>query len=379
MKRIYLDNNATTALAPEVIALLQNELDGTPSNPSSVHYFGQKAKQKLIEARHRIADYFRVAPTQVLFTSGGTESINTAIHSIATNNPNAHFISTETEHAATYESLKALEKKGHKISFLDVNQQGHFSISALKEAIEENTGAIVLSSVNSETGVKIDLSAISTIAERENIPLIIDAVAQLGKEPVVLPCKKSFLCFSGHKIHAPKGTGFCIVSKDFPFTPLLFGGPQQYQRRAGTENVSGICALAKAIDLIDANLPKAQIHMQNLLDRLENGLKDAIDEIVIHGGQERVCNVTNIAFPGIDGELLMMQLDLSHIAVSQGSACAAGAIEPSRVLRTMGIAREIARSSIRFSLSRYTTVEEIDRCIATISKLVKQQTTMCES
>ncbi len=363
--RIYLDNNATTGVDPRVAEAIAIELSTPPSNPSSIHYFGQEAKKRLIHARETIAQYLDVKPHEIIFTSGGTESMNLLIRGIP---QEGHFITSDVEHSCVYKTLSAHPN----VTYLPAGLWGAIQPEAIAAAIRPDTKAIILSAVNSETGVKHDLEAIATIALQANIPFIVDAVALLGKEPFSIPKGVSAMGFSGHKFHAPKGVGFAFIRSPLKLPPSLTGGDQEYGRRAGTENLPGIIGLAKAISLLKTELPAASEHMRLLRDRFQEELSSKLNPITINGLGPRVVNTCNLSFPGIQGEDLLMQLDLSGIAVSHGSACSSGALEPSRVLTNMGISTPIARSAIRFSLSRYTTENEIDRAIEAIVFIVQK-------
>jgi len=346
MQKIFLDNNGTTQVAPEVVAIMLAELEIGPSNPSSIHSFGRAAHLRLTRAREQIASYLKVRPNELVFTASGTEALNLAILGLKSQGP---IISTEIEHAAVYHTLKRLNQPIH---YLPVGKEGHIQIADLNK----NVGLIVLSAVNSETGVKNPIEEIAQFAERHQIPLIVDGVAWLGKEPISIPSGVTAMAFSGHKIHGPKGTGLLFVRKGCKLDPLLTGGGQEGMRRAGTENLPGIIGFAKAIELLE---PVAT----NQMEKLRNLLESSLDGVIVNGTGPRICNTSSLTFPGIDGEALLIQLDLQGIAASMGSACSSGALEPSRVLLHMGLSNCEALSTIRFSLSRFTTEEEIRQVI----------------
>jgi cysteine desulfurase len=238
--RVYLDNNATTALDPRVLRVMVDALENLFGNPSSAHTFGQIARQKINEARRAIALSLGVRPQEVIFTSGGTEGVNCVLKGFCQKNPQAHIISSMAEHACVYATLRELERDGHQVSFLSPGLHGAVTPEAVKSAIQPHTGLICLMAVNNETGVKTDISAIAAIAHEAKIPFFVDAVAWLGKETVVVPQGVSALCFSGHKIHASKGIGFLVLRAGFIMPPLLIGGGQEFGKRGGTENVAGI-------------------------------------------------------------------------------------------------------------------------------------------
>ena len=358
MKHIYLDNNATTALDPRVLEAMH--ADSGPYNPSSVHYFGQIARKLLGQARASLAAYFHVKPHELIFTSGATESLNMLLRGIP---QSGHIITSNIEHSAIFNTLQKLP--GFEVSYLHAGLRGAVQPAAIAAALKPHTRLIILTAANSETGVKIDLEAIAALAQRHKVPFVVDAVALLGKELFQIPAGVSAMVFSGHKVHGPKGVGLTFLRDGFKVQPLLTGGDQEFSKRAGTENLCGILGLAKAVELLKTELPTAVERMRFLTERLIQG----VGSIVINGEGERVSNTVNLSFPGISGEELLMNLDLAGIAVSHGSACSSGALEPSRILINMGIPHVVARSSIRFSLSRNTTQEEIDHTIKVVNEL----------
>jgi len=369
MERIYLDNNATTILDPRVFKAMLQDLSGPPANPSSVHSFGQKARGLLTQARQKTAHFFGVKPEEVIFTSGGTESVHLMLQSLKSK---GHLITTAIEHSCVYKTVQKLEEQGCEVDYLPVSLWGAPTIEQIKAAIHSDTKAMVFSASNAETGVKIDLDEISQLAEERQIPLLIDAVAFIGKEPFQLPKGVSALALSGHKFHGPKGVGALIARSSFKIQPQLLGGSQEFQKRAGTENLAGILGLTEALSIYKEKELEIFDHITSLRLHLEKRLTSEISDVLIQGEGPRVSNTTNVAFLGVEGEALLMHLDLTGIAVSHGSACSSGALEPSRVLTQMGIDRKIARSSIRISLSRFTTREEIDRFVDTCAHLVKK-------
>ncbi len=349
MQKIFLDNNGTTLVDPRVVAAMLTELEAGPSNPSSIHSFGRAAHQRLSRAREHIASYLEVKPGELVFTSSGTEALNLAILGLKLQ---GQVITSPIEHSAVFETVKRL---GSPIVYLPVGREGHVQIADVEKMVTSNS-VIVLSAVNSETGVKNPIEEIAQIAERLQIPFIVDGVAWLGKDKITIPKGVSAIAFSGHKIHGPKGIGLLFVRKGCKLEPLLTGGGQEGLRRAGTENLPGIIGLAKAIELLELELPGAIVRMQQLRSLLEAGHR-------VNGSGLRVCNTSSITFPGVDGEAMLIQLDLQGIAASMGSACSSGSLEPSRVLLTMGLTKAEALSTIRFSLSRFTTEAEIAETI----------------
>ena len=370
-RKIYFDNNASTLLDPEVSRALIEEIHAVDGNPSSVHAFGREVRNRVTKARRTIARILGVNSQEIIFTSGGTEAVNMAIRGILGKNPQGHVITSNVEHSCVSETLRDLESEELQVSFLPVGLYGAVIVEAVEAVITPRTRLLVLMAVNNETGAKNDIPAIAALASRHKIPFIVDGVAQLGKELFTIPEGVTAYCFSGHKIHAPKGIGLLYLKRGTSFHPLLLGGGQEHEKRGGTENTLGIIALARAFERIEEELPLAAQKMLLLRQRLEEGIKEKVPDCVIHATAPRICNTVNISFPGVDGESLLMNLDLVGVAVSHGSACSSGALEPSRILLNMGIPKKIAATSIRFSLSRMTTEEEIEETIALIAELTQ--------
>ena len=297
--------------------------------------------------------------------SSGTEAMNFLIRGLAT--PSSHILSSNTEHACVESTLKDL--KENSVTFLPSGLKGVPSPAAIEGAIQENTRLLVFSAVNSETGVKLDLEAVSAIALKHSIPLVIDGVALLGKENLTIPKGVTGMGFSAHKCHGPKGIAFVFLKAKSKATPLLTGGGQEYGLRSSTENLPGIIGLAQMIDSINE---KSFAQMKALRDSFEEKLLKALPFIKINGEGSRICNVSNLSFSGVEAETLLIQLDLHGILASQGSACSSGALEPSRILTQMGIPLHIVKSSLRFSLSKLTTEEEIEKATQTIIQLVSK-------
>lgn len=369
MQRIYLDNNATTLLDPRVLEEIIPLLKKGPLNPSSVHYFGQEAKKILQHARQTIADFLGVKSSEIVFTSGGTESTTSLLQGFYAKYPGCHILSSDVEHACVYENLKNLENKGAHITFLPAGSWGAIRPEQIEAALTPRTKLITLMSVNNETGVKTDIKAIAKIAQKHSLFFFVDGVSHLGKEFFKIPPGVSAMAFSSHKLHGPQGIGCFFLSSSLKIPPLLLGGSQEYGKRAGTENIAGIAGFAKAVSLLQTELPQATERMQQLRDLLVVSLSHKIKGLVIHGEGEKICNTVQIGFPGKEGETLLMQLDLAGIAVSHGSACSSGGLEPSRILLNMGVPSKLARASLRFSLSRNTTEEEIERVVEVMGLL----------
>lgn len=365
-RKIYLDNNSTTLVDRRVVDLIVAELTDSLGNPSSLHSFGKAARSKLNRARQEIASFLKVKPEEIIFTSGGTEGANLLLRGLFPPSVRGSIVTSSIEHAAVFETLKSLESDTLRCVYLQPGLLGALTPSLVKDALQPDTKAIVLMAVNNETGVKTDLEAIASIAKEMHIPFIVDGVALLGKEPFSLPDGVSAMFFSGHKLHASKGVGFVFIKSSLKLSPLFTGGEQEFRRRAGTENLPAIVGLAKAVQLLQEELPQASERMLHLRVKFESSLLSRLPECRINGTGPRTTNTSNIAFIGIEGEILLAKLDLAGIAASHGSACSSGAIQPSRILLNMGLPLDTAASSIRFSLSRYTTAEEIDRAVELI-------------
>lgn len=373
MQKIYLDNNASTFVDPLVVDAISKTLRLYPGNPSSSHSFGREARSILIQSRDTIASYLKVRPKEIIFTSGGTEGANMAIRGILASYGKGHIITSNLEHTCVHSQIDLLKEEGYEITVLAPGMRGAVSAQDVAAVIKKNTILIALMAVNNETGVKTDISSIAQIAETAKIPFFVDGVALFGKEVFEIPAGVSVMSFSGHKFHAPKGCGFVYMKANLKIKPLLIGGEQEYNRRGGTENLADIAGMAEAVRELEKHLPQASQKMLELRMYFENSLKNELGQnMFINGEGDRVCNTLNIGFSGIDGETLLFALDHEGIAASHGSACASGAMEPSRILLNMGIPMERARQSIRFSLSRFTTKEEIDHAIKTILYLIQK-------
>lgn len=367
---IYLDNNATTFLDNDVVICMQQLMQKTLGNPSSIHHFGQEAKNVLYHSMKEVADFFDVSVNELLFTSGATESLNTAILGLE---KCPHIITSALEHSAVLLPIEAMKKRGAKVTEL-VPKKGFGSITLqqVQEAYCTETKLIVLMSANNETGIETEIAKIALFAEEKEVLFLVDGVALLGKERIDIPAGVTAICFSSHKIHGPMGVGLLILRKKHKISPLIYGGPQQNSRRGGTENIIAIAGFARALKCLQ-KYPQAPDLMRFLRDGFEKKLLELFPEIVVHGLHEkRVCNTSNIYFPDVDGETFLMQLDLAGIAVGLGSACSSGGLMPSKVLVHMGLSEKIARSSLRFSLSRFTTAEEIDQTIEIVARLLKR-------
>lgn len=373
MARIYLDNNASTFVDPHVVDVIAETLKSFPGNPSSTHVFGRESRQLLIKSREVIASYLKVRPKEIIFTSGGTEGANMLIRGLLEGNARkGHIITSNLEHPCVLNSVERLMEEGYEATLLSPGLKGAVSPQEVQAAIQPNTVLIALMAVNNETGVKTDIPTIAQIAEQAKIPFFVDGVALFGKEPFQIPFGVSGMSFSGHKFHAPKGSGFVYLKANQKFSPLLVGGEQEYNKRGGTENLADIAGMAEAVRRLESVLPEASRQMLELRTYFETTLQKLLgSKVSINGEGERINNTVNLAFSGIDGESLLLALDIKGIAVSHGSACSSGAMEPSRILLNMGIPLERAKQSLRFSLSRFTTKAEIDHTIQALLELTQ--------
>lgn len=371
MLRAYFDYNATTPIAPEVRQAVVSCLDETYGNASSIHHFGQAAKQRLEMARRQLAALINAKPTEIVFTGGGTEADNMAILGVvrAAAGPRKHVITTAIEHPAVLAPCGQLEREGVAISRLPVGAAGVVDPNDVLRALRPETVLVSVMHANNEIGT---IQPVAEIAAQSNVPLHVDGVQALGKIPVdVAALGVDLYSVSAHKLYAPKGVGALYVRKGARLAPLSFGGHHERDRRPGTENVPGIAGFGAAAEAASRNLSEQALNISALRDRLEGAILDRIPETGVNGTRaSRTPNTTNIYFDGIDGEALVIALDLRGFAVSTGSACSSGAVTPSHVLTAIGLSAERARASIRFSLGRFTTAAEVDALIQAIGASV---------
>lgn len=378
--RVYLDNSATTAMAAEVIEEMLPCFDIEFGNAQSVHSFGQRAKSTVERARREIAALINAAPSEIVFVAGGTEADNFAIRGIAEAHRERgnHIITTKIEHPAVLATCEALERIGFRVTYLPVTRGGLVNPDDVRAAISDDTILLSIMHANNETGTIQPISAISEIVREarerglKHLRFHTDAVQSVGKVPVdVKQLGVDLLSMSAHKIHGPKGTGALYVKKGTRLAKLIYGGHHERDRRAGTENVPAIAGFGRAAELARINLDERMSRMRELRDYLEQQIAARIERAQVNGDSERrVPNISNLSFDGVDGESLLIALDLKGIAVSTGSACASGSLEPSHVLTALGLSREEVRGSLRVSLSAYTSREEIDYLIAALSESV---------
>lgn len=362
-KIIYFDNNATTAVAPEVFEAMTPFLTKLYGNPSSIHHFGGQVMAHVDTARERLAALLGAAPTEVIFTSCGTESDNAAIRSAMLTCPQRDkLVISKVEHPAVLNLAKDLERRGYRIGIIPVDGKGRLDMERARELIDNRTAVVSVMWANNETGNIYPIHELAELAHRNGALFHTDAVQAVGKVPMNLADSQiDFLSLSGHKLHAPKGVGALYVRRGVRFRPFVIGGHQESSRRAGTENVASVVGLGKAAELAKANIEKENSQVRALRDKLEQGILNTVPSVRVNGDVEhRLPNTANISFEYIEGESILMLLDMFGICASSGSACTTGSLEPSHVLRAMGIPYTAAHGAIRFSLSRYNTMDEVD-------------------
>ena len=360
---IYFDNNATTRVAPEVFEAMKPYLTELYGNPSSIHSFGSQVGRKIQAAREKVAALLGASdPIEVVCTSCGTEGDNAAIRGILESRPKKrHIVTTQVEHPAVTGLCQHLEKKGYRVTWLHVDGEGMLDLDELRDSLSDDTALVSVMAANNETGVIFPFEAVGEIVKAKGIPFHVDAVQAVGKIP--LNMKNSpvdLLTISGHKFHAPKGVGALYVKRGITFRPFFVGGHQERDRRAGTENVASIIGMGEAAELARKNLGEETKQVQALRDRLEKSLVSTVGCRVNGHRERRLPNTLNVSFEFLEGEAVLVLLDEFGICASTGSACTAGSVEPSHVLRAMGVPPTWIQGAVRFSLSRYNTVEEVD-------------------
>jgi cysteine desulfurase len=374
MKTIYLDNNATTRVAPEVLEVILPYLNEFYGNPSSMHSFGGNVAHKIKEARAKVASLINALPDEIMFTSCGTESDSTAIHAAISSVPNKkHIITSRVEHPAVKNLFEHLSKKGYRVTFVPVDRKGMLDLDYLYNSLTDDTAIVSIMWANNETGVIFPVQELSQVIKTKGIVFHTDAVQAVGKLPIdVSNSEIDMLSISGHKIHAPKGIGALYVRKGTRFSPFLIGGHQEGGRRGGTENVANIIGLGKASELAATHMGEMATRVENLRDKLENELLKRIPNAMINGDTEnRLPNTTSISFEYVEGESILLMMDELGICASSGSACTSGSLEPSHVLRAMGVPFTAAHGSIRFSLGIYNTEEEIDFIVEKLPPIIE--------
>ena len=374
-KVIYADNNATTAVAPEVFDAMKPFLTEFYGNPSSIHHFGGNVAAYVKRGREQLAGLLKAEPEEIIFTSCGSESDNAAVLSALNTCPTRRkIVTSKVEHPAILNLGKNLRDKGYIVSEIPVDKLGRIDMTALEEMVDADTAVVSIMWANNETGNIYPVEKIAQIAKSKGALFHTDAVQSVGKIPINLKNSAiDMLSLSGHKLHAPKGVGALFVRRGVRFKPFMIGGHQEAGRRAGTENVAGIVALGKASELAENYMAYENKEVKELRDYLESNILKRIPKTAINGDTaNRVPNTTNLAFEFIEGESILLLLDKAGIAASSGSACTTGSLEPSHVLRAMGVPYTSAHGSVRFSLSRYNTKPEMDIIIETLVPVIKK-------
>ena len=381
MRVIYLDNNATTKVAPEVMEAMLPYLSEYYGNPSSMHSFGGDVAAKIRAARENVAALIGAAsPDEIVFTSCGTESDGTAIRAAIESYPaRKHILTSRVEHPAIKNLYETLSKKGYRVTFVPVDGKGRLDLDYLYDNLSEDTAVVSLMWANNETGVIFPVEEISREVKDRGIVFHTDAVQAAGKFPIdVKATGVDMLSLSGHKFHAPKGIGVLYIRKGTKFSPYMIGGHQEHGRRGGTENVASIIALGKAAEMAKKHLEdNGYARIGKLRDKLEITLLEKIPHSMINGEREhRLLNTTNISFEYVEGEAILLMMNEYGLCASSGSACTSGSLEPSHVMRAMGVPYTAAHGSIRFSLSRYTIEEEIDVVIEKLPPIIERLRSM---
>ncbi|MDX9841608.1 MAG: cysteine desulfurase NifS [Desulfobulbus sp.] len=375
---IYMDNNATTRIAPEVLDAMMPYLRDYYGNPSSMHTFGGQVGRAVARAREQVADLLGAAPEEIVFTSCGTESDSTAILSALQTYPEKnHVVTTRVEHPAVKnlcENLELFTGRKYHTTRLHVHSDGTLDVQRFRDSLTDETVIVSAMWANNETGVLFPVEEMARIARERSILFHTDAVQAVGKIPLNLrETAIDFLSLSGHKLHAPKGVGVLYVRKGTPFVPFLNGGHQERGRRGGTENVASIIGLGRACELAAAKMAEENTRVRALRDKLEHGLLTSVPKALLNGHpQERLPNTANISFEYVEGEAILLHMNQLNICASSGSACTSGSLEPSHVLRAMGVPFTAAHGSIRFSLSVYNTEEEIDFVLAHMPPIIEK-------
>lgn len=375
-KVIYLDNNATTKVDERVFEAMQPYFCEKYGNPSSMHTFGGEVAHAVKKARNQVKDMLGASEErEIIFTAGGSESANMAIKGVLdANKDKKHIITTKVEHPCVLNLYQWLEKRGYRVTYLGVNSEGELDLNELRESVSDDTALVSVMYANNETGVIFPIEQMGEIIKSKNkdTQFFVDAVQAAGKIPFnVSEMQVDLLGISGHKIHAPKGVGALYIKKGTRLTPLIIGGHQEFGKRAGTENVTSIVGLGVAADLAVAALKEENTTVKALRDKLEKGLVERIYNAKVNGTRaNRVPNTSNISFEYVEGELILLHLSDIGICASSGSACTSGSLEPSHVLRAMGIPFTSMHGSIRWSLSRFTTEEEIDYVLKNVPDII---------
>jgi cysteine desulfurase len=375
VKVVYADNNATTMVAPEVVEAMVPYFTQYYGNPSSMHSFGGQVAGNIEIARQQVADILGADPSEIVFTSCGTESDNAAIWGILRANPHKrHIVTSRVEHPAIYNLGKYLAQNGYHVTELGVDSSGMLDLNELTDAVREDTAIVSIMYANNETGVIFPIEEIGNIVKQKGSILHTDAVQAVGKIPLNLSKSTiDLLTISGHKLHAPKGVGALYIRKGITFAPFVIGGHQERNRRGGTENVPSIIGLGKACELIKKYMTAEHGQVKQLRDKLENEILKKAPDARINGHKiNRLPNTTNLSFEYVEGEAILLLLNEKGICASSGSACTSGSLEPSHVLRAMGVPFTAVHGSVRLSLSRYNTQEEVDYIVEHLPPIIRR-------
>jgi cysteine desulfurase len=376
---IYLDNNATTQVDPAVLEAMLPHLRDQYGNPSSAYSFGKRAADAVSKAREQVAALLKCDPSEIVFTSCGTESDNSAIQSALLLDPDRkHLVTSKVEHSAIIRHGEALARRGYEVTWLDVDSDGLIDLDALRQAIREDTAIVSLMWANNETGVLFPIAEAAEICRSKGTLFHTDAVQAAGKIDIALDSLPiNLLSLSGHKLHAPKGVAALYVNRKTRFHAYLIGGGQENKRRGGTENTASIVGLGTAAELAEAAMKEENTRVRELRDRFEQGLLESVPSIQVNGHRaRRLPNTSNLAIEGIDSEGMLLLLDQRGICCSAGSACTAGSLEPSHVLKAMGYSTDRARGSLRFSFSRFNTESEVAQALEIIPRAVEKLRSM---
>jgi cysteine desulfurase len=382
MASIYLDNNATSPVAPEVVSAMLPFLESHFGNPSSLHRIGARASTALREAREKAAAFLHCRESELVFTSGGTEGNNAAIRGVLEAAPEKrHIVTTRVEHLSVLEVCKYLEGSGYRVTYVGVDREGRLDLNELDRAITNETAIVSIMYANNETGVIFPIDEIADIIKPHGVPLHVDAVQAAGKIPIDLSkTLVDLLTLSGHKIHGPKGTGLLYIRRGTRTRPLIIGGGQEKGRRSGTEDIPSIVGFGVALELAGAHMGNTIADIRRLRNNFEEKVLSGVPNALRIGAAEpRVATTSNICFEGVEGEAILLLLDEAGICASSGSACSTGAIEPSHVLKAMNVPSLLAQGSIRFSLSRYTTAEDIDTVVEELPPIIHRLRRLSET
>lgn len=376
---IYFDNNATTRPLPEVVDAMLPMLREEYANPSSVHRFGQAVRHRVECAREKVAQLIGASPREIIFTSGGTESINLAIRGTLRMHPQRrHVITTAVEHSAVLRVMEQLEAEGYTVDFIGVDSDGRLDEAAWEAGLTDRTALATLIHANNETGVIFDVARLAAVAAGRGVPVHVDAAQSIGKLPIdVTSWPVQLVSIAAHKFHGPKGVGALYVRRKARLAPLIVGGGQERQMRGGTENVAGIVGMGVAAEAAMRDGAEVARTVGGLRDALESELLARVSLAnVIGGGAERIYNTSNISFEGLEAEAMLILLSEAGICASSGAACSSGSLEPSHVLKAMSIEERIAHGAIRFSLSRFNTQAEVDRAVEIVPRLLFRLTVL---